>query len=419
MGRGPAGQTRIVQRRAITVVFPVTLVLGVQYGLLVVLPAVLHHTDPLSSILRICVVGIASAFAIEALRVPLGPRNRPEMPISVRSAQWILGIGWVASIAQSWIAGSAYANQIASAAPSHWVSFFTPFTYWVTIGTALNLAFGARGEISHRRMRVTVLASLGLEVGLGFRNAIFGQAVAFVFAVGFIALALRLVRWRSVIVTLMAAVLLWPAVYALRNSERAADLHQPGVPIADSGQRLRMDLEMAQVRVFAVGASPSIDSPSLGAMLRTGLVPRVFDPGRHTANTATSLSVALGGQTTTADTATTLGDAFIVGGWWAVIFYPAAVALVVGMLVRRKGPWAVAILAIVAQYGLWIEVTYPDLLEAVLQAFISLVAAWVLLCRQRPAAHLSPVDPMSSQSLAVGNRDIGTEGPRSEVNAGI
>jgi hypothetical protein len=47
------------------------------------------------------------------------------------------------------------------------------------------------------------------------------------------------------------------------------------------GQRLRLDLELAQVRDFlTIPAAAGIKAPSILTLLEFGLVPRVLDQGR-------------------------------------------------------------------------------------------------------------------------------------------
>jgi hypothetical protein len=133
---------------------------------------------------------------------------------------------------------------------------------------------------------------------------------------------------------------------------------------------------MAQVGDF-VQIPTNFGYPSVGTLFRFGLVPRVFDRGRGNLITGENFSVAVGGTSTNSDTATTLGEAYIEHKWPGVIFFGASAALLVGVFTRRRGPWALALLAVIFESGLIIESTFPDLLARILQATVSMVLAVV------------------------------------------
>ena len=133
---------------------------------------------------------------------------------------------------------------------------------------------------------------------------------------------------------------------------------------------------MAQVSDFTQ-IPTNFGYPSVGSLLRFGLLPLVLDRGRGDLNTGENFSVAIGGSSTNSNTPTTFGDAYIEHKWPGVIFFGAAAALVVGVFTRRRGPWALAFLAVIFESGLIIESTFPDLLATILQAAVSMVLAVV------------------------------------------
>jgi hypothetical protein len=368
------------RRTLLTEKFPVTILLGLQYGTLVVFPAITHHTYPLSLIITICAAGVGMAFFVEAVRFPLGRRNARPIPLSPTAAMCIVSVGWLAAIEVSITGGVAYVNQATSAAPSHFAAIFTPLTYWLIIGTALVMAQAAQGVVSNKRAWWVILTGFALELALSIRAAILSQAVAFLLVVTFLGVVLGFIRWRWVIAALFAIPIVLPVVYNFKTQERSnlSQAVEPGQHL-NYGQRLRLDLELAQIEYFPTIPASNINPPSLPTLLQFGLIPRVFDRGRGTLHTGESLNVAIGGPPTSSDSATTFGDAYIVGGWTSVFLYSGIAALVTGMVMRRRGPWAFALLGVIAQNCLLIEQPYPDMLAGLLQACVSLAAALVIV----------------------------------------
>lgn len=368
------------RRRLVTEKFPVTILLGVQYGPLVLLPAIIHDTSPLSLLITICALGIGTAFAVEAFRAPLGPRKAKSIPVTPKAAMWIVGIGWFAAIGGSITKGIAYIDQTTSAQPSHLAAFFTPLTYWLIIGTVLVMAQAAEGAVSRKRAWLVIFFGLIVELALSLRAEILGDAVSYFLVVTFMAIMLRLIRWRWVIIALFTLPIILPVLYNLKTHERSVSSQ-----IADPGQqlnyerRLRLDLEMAQVKDFPTIPATNIDAPNLATLLQFGLIPRVFDQDRGTLHTGENLSVALGGSPINSDSATTFGDAYLVDGWAGIVIYSGLAALVTGIVIRRQGPWAYALLAMITQNCLLVESGYPDMLAGLLQACVSLIVAILMV----------------------------------------
>jgi len=356
--------------------FLVTGILAIEYGLQVVMPAVLHDTQPLSTIVGICAVGVASAFVVEFLLSPTRKASKPGIRVTQRAAMAVLLVGWVATVAGSLLGGVGYLNQITSASASKSAAIFTPFQVWTLFGVALLFALARDGLVTNRRAVTLAGISLLLELALALRNAILGQAVSLAMVVVFLAVVTGVVRLRWILLIVVAGLLAAQPLYNLRNQERSA-LAQASVGQDQSAvHRLRADLEMAQVGDF-VQIPINFGYPGIGTLIRFGLVPRVFDRGRGSLNTGERLSIAIGGSPTNSTTATTLGEAYIEHKWPGVIFFGASAALVVGVLARRRGPWALVFLAIVVDSGLLIESTFPDLIASILQAVVSMALAIV------------------------------------------
>jgi hypothetical protein len=369
----------ILRRRLITQKFPVTILLGLQYGALVIFPAIIHDTPPLSLIITICLVGIGTAFFVEAVRSPLGPRNVRPISISPNAAMCILAVGWLAAIGGSVTRGIAYVDQTTSASPSHLAAIFTPLTEWLLIGTVLIMAQAAQGTVSRARASSVIVVGFVLELALSLRAAILSDVVIYSIAVTFLAIVLGFIRWRWVIIALFTIPLVLPVLYNLKSQERS-NLSQNAEPGQDLnyGQRLRLDREMAQVADFpTIPATGSIDPPNLQTLLLFGLVPRILDQGRETLHTGENLSVAVGGSPTSSDTATSFGDAYIVDGWRGVFLYSGLSALITGMVIRRRGPWAFALLGLITASCLLVEESYPDMLAGLLQSCVSWAVALI------------------------------------------
>jgi hypothetical protein len=394
----------------VTEKFPVTILFGLQYGALVLFPAVIHDTQPLSLIITLCAVGIGTAFFVEAARAPLGPRPVKPIPVSPKAAMWIVCTGWVAAAADSLAAGIAYVNQTTNARPSHLAAVFTPLIPWVIIGTALVMAQAAQGVVSRRRAWWVIILGFVLELALGLRAALLSNPVAYFFVVTFLAVVLGFIRWRWVVIALLTIPIVLPVLYNFKTHERSSLNANAGYEQQlDYGQRLRLDLEMAQVKDFPTVPANNLNPPSLPSLLLFGLVPRVFDENRGSLHTGENLSVAMGGSPTSSDTATTFGDAYIVSGWTGILLYSGLAALVTGVVIRRRGPWAVAMLAVVAANCLLIE-EYPDMLAGLLQSCISLGAAMlaVQLFSRKPRTLPAEqrAEPLSQAVVATAGREL-------------
>ncbi len=356
--------------------FLVTGILVIEYGLEVVMPAIIHDTEPFFTIIEICAVGVTAAFVVEFLLFPIGRSSARSIPVTPRSAMAVLIVGWVATLAVNFLGGVGYTNEITSASASKTAAIFTPFEIWTLFGIALFFALARDGVVTTRRVLTLASISFLLEFGISLRNAGFGQAITFTLMTVFLAVITGLVRLRWLVLVFAVGLLVAQPLYNFRNEERAS-LSQVNPGQTQSWtQRVREDLLMAQVDDF-VQIPTNFGYPSVATLFRYGLVPRVFDRGRGNLNTGQSFSVAVGGTSTNSNTATTLGEAYIEHKWPGVIFFGAAAALVVGVFTRRRGPWALAFLAVIFESGLIIESTFPDLLATILQAAVSMVLAVV------------------------------------------
>ena len=374
--------------------FLVTGILAIEYGLQVVMPAVLHDTQPLSLIVGICVAGVASAFLVELLLFPIEKSSKPGIQVTPRAAMALLVVGWAATVAGSLIGGIAYLNQTTSTSASKAAAIFTPFEVWMLFGVALFFALARDKVVTNRRALTLAGVSVVLQLAVALHDAILAQALDLAVVVVFLAVVTGVVRLRWILVIVAIGLLAIQPIYTARNQERAALGAVPSGQDQSALDRLRADVEMANVA--DLGQIPTnFGYPSLGTLIRFGIVPRVIDRGRGSLVTGEHLSVALGGSTTNSASATALGEAYIEHKWAGVVFYGVSAALVVGVLIRKRGPWAVALLAAVVEMALLIESTFPDMLASILQAAVSMGLAIVfctIVMRRHRGEIGSPVE---------------------------
>lgn len=381
------------ERRSIIEIFPVTILLALQYGALVAIPAVLHDTAPESTILEICGLGVLVGFVVEGIRAPVGNRPRletssdrsrgsvgyRELPATWRGALAVMIVGWMAAWAAAFAGHGTFATQIGTTSTSKYAALLTPFSAWPLIGLAVTLGLRRDRRISNRVAFIALGVSLALQLAISIYYARLAPFMSFALAVAFLAIATRMVRLRWVVLAVLLIPLVWPVLYGYRNQLRVqeGEVVNPYATNVPS-QRLRLDLEMAQLALLP-NIPADIGQPSLPTLLRFGLIPRTFDSGRGTINTASGLSLALGEPADNSDTVTALGFAYVENGWGGIIVYVGISSLIVGIVIRRRGPWALAMLAVIVQSGIWIESVWPDMISDILQAFISLLAAVIFV----------------------------------------
>jgi O-antigen/teichoic acid export membrane protein len=384
--RGFSGQW-ILQR------FPVSCLLVLQYGPMMVYPALIHHTQPLSLILTTFVVGVSVAFAIEALLAIVVPlRGGLKQSILTQPAALVIWlVGAVAQIGVSF--EGTYANQVEGVSESHLASVMTPFVPWLTFGAVMFIYLWREGRIGRTKVWLVLASVLVIQLAAAQRTAITVEVAVSLLTIGFAAVLLGFIRLRWIALGVVLIPLLWPPLYNFRNDIRHKQVPSVNVvnaPVAS--QRLREDLNFALIQHLPEVPDPSI-GPSYLRLVRFSLIPRFLDPGRGTLDTPAQLSVALGGQSTTATTFTTIGTAYAINGWTGIVVFTGAMTVVMAIAVRRRTIWGYLVATILVMSGLFIESGYPDLLAAVMQALLSLVGAAIvvaLVSRRRPKHGLEP-----------------------------
>lgn len=358
--------------------FPVTILLGFQVTAMIVVPAALKGTQPLGLITAICAVAVAVSFYVELMMQPLRAPRGSARPVAVRAAAVVLAGGATAVIASALGGRGSYAVQLGLAQESAVVAIAAPFTLWVMFGTALILWLHRRGDVSRRSALWTVTLVSGLYLWEGLTRAIIGQSAALVLTVLVLAVFAKVIRLRTIAITLLLIPLVWPPIYDLRDEIRRSTVIGPAKVSADAPlERLQLDAQMAHVGrlVPAPSGLEPLDFPTL---LRIGILPGFLDSDRPRLDTGSRISVALGGTATNSQSATMLGNIFIFEGWAGVVVFAAVLSLAMGALLRRDNPWALASVGLVYSYAMSFNATYPDVIPKLLQAGFAMLAAYVL-----------------------------------------
>lgn len=359
--------------------FPVSIILTLQLAVTVAVPALIKETEPIETILGICAVAVAAAFCIELISSPLRVRHTSPKIASLAAARWLLIVGLVA-IAVTTIGGQgSYAVQLGLAELSPLVSIFTPFDIWATFGAVLYMWFYRENLISKRRAWTAVGAVITAHAAAGLYRGIVGQAAAAIIALLIIALLMCLVRLRVLAVLIAALVLIWPTIYDFRDSLRHEVSGASVVSSDDAVGRLQLDEQMSLVGYFGPG-SDQVAVPSASTVIRTGVLPSVIDSDRPPLNTGAMMSVATGGSPMNSRSATFFGNVYIFEGLVAVGVVAAAIAVIMGMAMRRsRSPWAFMVAGIIYQYLMSFNASYPNGIAALLQGCGALIVAYIFV----------------------------------------
>ena len=361
--------------------FPVTALLGLEYGALVVYPALVHHTQPERLMVAVCTVAVLIAFAAEFLIswLPRPQTLRSAPHLNRRAATVVLTIGAIAQLGLVLGGNVSYATQATGGSRSHLASLFSPLSSWLLFGVVMHLWLWRQGQI-RRCTTWAILAFAGLvQVAVLERTTVSAGLASFALAVLFVATVVGFIRFRWVVVVIALIPIVWPPLYAFRNDLR----HRQVVSYSATGQasasrRLREDLNFAVMLRLPELPDGSL-MPSASTLVQFALLPRVVDPGRGTLNTASELDVATGGPSTSTATFTSLGDAYALQGWVGVGTFTLLATLAMALALRRRSVWGYAIAGLLVMSMLWIEASWPDLLAGITQSLLSLLVAFGLV----------------------------------------
>lgn len=372
----------------------VSALLAVQYGTLVIWPAYINHSPYLRPMVGMIAVGLASAFAGERFASVLTRRREPREIsgwdwCTAKAARSVLAGGLIALLASPFLGISTYSTQVGATTRSWLSPAITPLLLLVSVGVAMLLFCFLRGTASRRY----VLGWLGVAVlaHAGYAILIYRTAPLAAFTLSTLAgcVVVGLLRPRAIVIAMVAATLIWPTFYTIRNANRQ-DLSGGSYGQSVSAQdRLREDILMqAAVQIGPV----NIGQSSIFETIRYGLVPRIIDSGRPNLRTGAKLSESLGGSSVSSSTLTILGNMYALGGGMSgLIIAPFVVAGGVALLLRRINPLTLALSLVAWSSLVWIESTWPDGLAGVLQVLVSALVVFgvVRACQSAEAGLVS------------------------------
>jgi hypothetical protein len=358
--------------------YPVTLVLGFQYVVLVLWPAWRSGEDR-HFVYLITAVGLAAVFAAESAIYPISIPSGRTWIVEARPAAFVGVVGLVAFAASAGFGYATYAAQVGTRDVSALASVFTPFTAWLTVGAALLVYSYKEGHCS-RKVLLWILGLL-LAGHLLIATVLIGRlapSMEFALTIGVLCLLAGVVKLRMLVaVSLVMLALAWPLLYETRNETR----------LQAGGNRFVLSQETAQERVqldrfLELAANTSIDRSRFpGALdtLRYGLIPRILDPNRPPLSSGLIFSVASGGPASSAIGFTLFGSLYAVYGWIPMVLILVTIAFVVGALSRRRGPIAWVCIALIIDKMLWIDSLYPDAVVDLLQGIVAATLALIAL----------------------------------------
>jgi hypothetical protein len=353
------------------------LVLVLQYGLLVLLPALADGSRS-SFVYRVPLAAIGVSAYIEWVASRFKPHRSYARPPTALMGLAVGIVGAVATVVQTTMGAGTYAAQIGQQSTSPLASLSTPFSSWAVVGAALVLYSWSHDGCS-RREALAILGGLILFELIWSATAVGRTAPGFQYALAVVtgAVIVRLIRLPHVAIGVIIVLLAWPVIFQLRQQNRlSASANSPAVRLEDASERLRLDALLAYAEHIRV---PPDKLPSPLDILRFGLIPRALDPGRPELAVGSVFSVAVGSTPQSSVSFTTLGSLYSQGGWPWVLTFSALVASAVASLLRRGGPWAfVATICAVWQL-LWIETNYPQNVMGFLQVLVSAGGAYLAL----------------------------------------
>lgn len=400
-GTAPGPRSAYLFRR-----FPVTVVVAAPYLGLVLPMAVIGGSDVTGFIVWLVGIAVAATFVVElatgsrasadswparaarACAIPGLPTLTAVVVVVACSSRLVLAAAGF---------GSVEAQVRGSGATGLLVALASLLSAWPLIGAALTFACVVGGVAGRGRAQLALAALTVTELGYSFVAQRTAIAIAFLTPVVLLAVVLGVIRARTALLAYAATLLLWPTVFAARNSSRAAT----GIAVDQSVgalDRLRFDAQLGQVASFTVPVD--LGQPGLGTALRYGLVPRLLDPDRPQISTGQLINQALGGSAASAYNFLAVGTAYLFYGAVGVVVLYAAVALLARGLwlgVPRTGPVALVLLVLTCALPLGWTATPPDSLIGYVQAVVASVPVLLALAFLRGRARAS-TQPASEPS---------------------
>lgn len=362
--------------------FPITAALLLEYGALALWPAIFDGDRYRALIFAMVGVALVSTFVVELAFVGLRPSRGTAREVNIRRAGFITLFGSAVSLIGTFLGVGDYGFGAASGlqAASHFSVLVTPLQLWVPIGLALCLYAYQRQHAARRSILGVIGAAALMQLVIVLRQATTVSLFELLFLAGSLALVSGFLRFRWVVVLLIAVMIVWPVLYAVRNASRDATL---GSTTAFAGttasSRLEDDREIAAAIAVHQNGIRLQGLPSPLLVLETGLLPRALQPGRPVMDTSSLLSQAVGGPATSSYTFTGIGGIWFLYGWGGLVAAFAGFGLVGVLCTRHRGPFAFVLLGGMLYELLWIETTFPDAFAGFLQFAVSALVAFIVV----------------------------------------
>ena len=228
--------------------FPVTILLGLQYGALVMFPALAYGTQPERLMLAVCGAAVGIALAIESLLAWVPPRATSSTPVGItrRSATAVLAVGMLAQVSLVIVGNTSYGAVATGQGQSHLAAMLTPFSPWLTFGAVMFLWLWRKGEATRTEAWIVLAFAESLQLLLLVKTGRTASLASFALTIALVAVLMRFVRLRWLVLAVALIPLVWPPLYQLRNDIRhtqARDLQcdgtGAGVPAPSGGSQLR------------------------------------------------------------------------------------------------------------------------------------------------------------------------------------
>lgn len=359
--------------------FSVSALLLLQYGTLVLWPAWRNDSQYLRPLAAIVALGVISAFAAESLLSPLRRKSPGVLQgtwawCTPGTAKCVFITGLAATLASPLLGIGTFASQAGRAQPSLLSPVVTPLILWVYVGLGMILYCHLRGDMSRLETARWVAASFVVFLVYSVLVSRTAPLASYGLAATAGCVAVGVIRVRTFVFLMLAAGLIWPVLYDIRNENRAATGVARYGQTVDAHDRLREDLLMEDAIRF--GGPLDLGQLSIAQTLRYGLIPRALDQGRPPVRTGGALSLRLGSTYTSNSTTTILGNVFILsGGTIGVVLIPFFLAAAVSLLFMRPNPLGLALIVAAWESIVWIESIWPDGLGATMQVVVAAIVA--------------------------------------------
>lgn len=376
--------------------FPITASLLLEYGALTLWPAVYDGNRYRGMIFALVGVALASTFVVELVFAGLQPSWGAAREVRIRRAGFITLFGSASSMIGTFLGVGDYGFGTVSGlrAASHLSVLVTPLQLWVPIGVALSLYAYQRQYAARRSIVGIIGAAAVIQLAIVIRQATTVSLFELLFLAGSLALVSGFLKFRWIVILLIAVMIVWPVLYAVRNASRDATL---GSTIAfahtQASSRLEDDREIAAAITVHQNGIQLQGLPSPLLVLETGLIPRALQPGRPVVDTTSLLSQAVGGPATSSYSFTGVGDIWFLYGWGGLVVAFAGFGLLGVLCTRHRGPFAFVLLGGLLYELLWIETTFPDAFAGYLQFAVSALVAFIVvrpLCKSPSKVSVGP-----------------------------